>query len=177
MNIEEEFKDAGFNNGVLRDPKKLIKKANEIATELTERKKEFCHAMLTAESATAAALAAGYAPKSARITASQLLTEPLIQEYIGILSLLRAQAKAIDATEIISLQLKTYYDAVQAGDLKAANTALDQLAKMNGLYNRTLKMPNPREMKESTRAEEIDEITKMSQILNTAANRKSDTAS
>lgn len=172
MDIEEEFKNSGFNNGILRDPKKLIQKAKEAATELNQQQREFCHAMLTAESQAAAALAAGYAPSSARITASRLLTIPAVQEYIGILGVLRSQATAIDATEIVSLQLKTYYEATEAGDYKAANTALDQLAKMSGIYNRVGKLPSPKEIKNQTKAEAIDEITKMTELLNSATNRK-----
>lgn len=169
---ETEFR--GYKNGLLTDKKHLIEKCRLAVENLSAQQREFCHAMLTAESQTAAAITAGYAEKSARSKASQLMMMPEVQEYIGLLGLLRSQAQAIDATEIISLQLRTYYEAMELGDIKAANTALDQLAKMNGLYNRLGSAPmSAKELKNKPKDEQESEIADMISILESAGNRQS----
>lgn len=168
----------GFNNGLIRDPKVLQEKAKRVSAALSPQQREFCHAMLTAESQTAAAIAAGYSPQSARSKASQLLILPEVQEYLGILALMRAQAAAIDAAQIIALQLQTYYEARDKDNLTAANVALDQLAKMSGLYkplgNSKLatELPTAKEFKEMSKDERNDELEEMMNILNETAQRK-----
>ena len=51
--------------------------------ELTERQKAFCREYLTDYNGQRAAVAVGYAPKNARITASKYLTQPNIQKELG----------------------------------------------------------------------------------------------
>ena len=132
--MEKELENVDMNNGLFRNPKKIVEEMNDLLQSMSPMKREFCHAMQTAESGKAAAISAGYSPNSASCKASQLLTEPAIQRYIGLLGLLRAQVTAMDSREVMSLQLAHYYRCVEEGDLKESNKALDQLAKMTGSY-------------------------------------------
>ena len=172
--LEEKTGKEDLNNGLFRNPKKLIEEMNEVLHNMSPMKREFCHAMQTAESGKAAAIVAGYAPNSAAVKASNLLTEPAIQRYIGLLGLLRAQATALDAREVVSMQLSLYYRCLDEGDIKEANKALDQLAKMTGMYNAKVDPrinPNPKEIGKAG-SEEKENITEnMIDLLQTVQTR------
>jgi phage terminase small subunit len=170
----KELKKEGFQNGLLTDPSKLAEEARKAAMDLNDIQREFCHAMLTAENQTAAAITAGYSPKSARSWASQLMRMEKIQHYIGLLCLLRSQTIAVDSSEIMSMMLRNYYLAVENGKLKEANEAVKMLADVNGMFNRNQpKLPSAKEVaKIKSTAKDNNDIEEMTNLLTDVANRK-----
>lgn len=172
--LEKAHKKQNVNNGLLVSHKTLIKELNKAAEDLSPMKKEFCHAMLTAESQTAAAITAGYSPQSAKSKASQLLVEPAVQHYLGLLGLMRSQVVALDTKQIQSLQLKQYYECVSEGNLKEANVALNQLAKMSGVYDNSAlaKAPSAKEVAQMPDKEKDNEVNEMAELLKLVEERK-----
>lgn len=171
--LDKKSRDYDVNNGLYRNPKRLVEEMNDILATMNPMKREFCHAMQTAESAKAAAIAAGYSPNSASSKGSQLLSEPAVQRYIGLLGLLRAQVTALDAREVVSMQLSLYYRCVEEGDLKEANKALDQIARMTGAYGGTdsrTKM-NPKEIGGLSKEDKEDAADDMLALLQVVENR------
>lgn len=126
-------------NSTIMDKNRLLHRAKELALELKPQMREFCEAIASNrfDTNTAAAVHAGYAENTARIKASGLLSREDVQEYIQILRSIREITSAIDDQTIVRMQLTVYDDAMAKGDLKAANTAVDQLAKMHQLYKNT----------------------------------------
>lgn len=172
--MEKKLEDVEVNNGLFRNPKRIVEEMNELLTNMSNMKREFCHAMQTAESGKAAAIAAGYSPNTASAKASQLLSEPAIQRYIGLLGLLRAQVTAMDAREVVSMQLSVYYRCVEEGDMKEANKALDQLAKMTGAYTGGVdsrSVPSPKEIGAGSSSEKEETADSMIDLLQVVSER------
>ena len=128
-------------NSILRDKEKYLKKAAMLGQELNPAMREFCEAMLWCDTATAAAIHAGYSEQTARQKASKLMADPRITDYIEALQACREITSALDDQSIIRMQLTVYQKALEDNDLKACNTAVDQLAKMMGTYNKAKAKP------------------------------------
>ena len=123
------------NTDVKKDRMELIKRSAQLAQELSQMKRQFAEAMLVCDTQTEAAIRAGYSKASARVKGSELMAEPDVIEYIQTLQSLNEIGAMLDNQAVIRLQYQVYERAVQADDLKAQNTALDQLAKMIGTYS------------------------------------------
>ena len=153
-------------NSILKDREILTKRIAELAAELTPQMREFCEASLWCETATAAAIHAGYSKQIARIRASKLMADERIVNYIEALQEMREIVSALDHQSVIRMQLAVHDKAMKNGDLKAANTALDQLAKMIGTYNSTKKSMSDKNNSDSRinkdqQAEMLDLVTKI----------------
>jgi phage terminase small subunit len=124
-------------NSILKDRKRMVDQTAMAASEITPQMREFCEAYLWCDTATAAAVHAGYSKNTATVKASKLLDDERVQEYIKCLQAMREVTSALTSQSLIRLQLALHDKAIESDDLKAANTALDQLAKMLGTYNST----------------------------------------
>jgi len=155
---------------IIKDKEKWMKKVAILASELTPQQREFCEAYLWTDTGTAAALHAGYSDSCANVTASKLLKQPAIQEYIEALQAVREIASSIDDMTIIRMQLNIYQMAVEDKDLKAANTALDQLSKMIGTYNKAKSKPKDEDLMSSKDEQEKQNIV---DIIKKVGERKS----
>lgn len=83
---------------------------------------------------TAAAIEAGYSPKTARSQASTLLTKPNIQNYIKDLQEQHAKAVNIDAEWCRKELIRVKQLAIDTGDLSNAAKSIDLLNRMGGYY-------------------------------------------
>lgn len=69
--------------------------------ELSEREKRFCELYAGGKSGAEAATQAGYAPKSAKVQASRLLTKANVQQHLRLLSTQIEKASIASATEAL----------------------------------------------------------------------------
>lgn len=109
---------------------------------LTDKQKRFADEYLIDMNASAAYLRAGYkcSEAAARSSASDLLTNPNIQEYIA-----EKQKKIEEKTEltvewILEEMKDTYIQAKQLGEYSAANKSLEMLGRYKGMFNDKLKV-------------------------------------
>ncbi|MNH83823.1 Terminase small subunit [compost metagenome] len=109
---------------------------------LTDKQKRFADEYLIDMNASAAYLRAGYkcSEAAARSSASDLLTNPNIQEYIA-----EKQKKIEEKTEltvewILEEMKDTYIQAKQVGEYSAANKSLEMLGRYKGMFNDKLKV-------------------------------------
>lgn len=105
-----------------------------IIVALNERQLRFVEAMLVAETSTAAAIAAGYDQKRARITASELLARQDIQDAIARLRAERAERTGITADWVVQ-QLQAEAGKTGEGSSHGARIrALELLGKHVGMW-------------------------------------------
>lgn len=120
---------------------KKIKKPVDELRPLNEREKVFCREYVKQGNGQQSALKAGYAKKSARQTASRLLTRRNVQQEIARLSQKREQKAIMDANEVMEL-----YSAIARGEVKdqfGLDASLaDRIKAMNEIAKRTVDIEN-----------------------------------
>lgn len=123
---------------------------------MTARQKKFCYEYANTGNATQSAISAGYAEKTARSQGQRLLTLPSVQNYLKQLAEEYASSKIATASEMQEVLTSIIRDELQeeviviegCGDgvsqavkkykkpsMKDVISAVDKLAKMQGLYN------------------------------------------
>ena len=121
--------------------RKKIKKPVDELRPLNEREKVFCREYVKQGNGQQSALTAGYAKKSARQTASRLLTRRNVQQEIARLSQKREQKAIMDANEVMEL-----YSAIARGEVKdqfGLDASLaDRIKAMNEIAKRTVDIEN-----------------------------------
>lgn len=121
--------------------RKKIKKPVDELRPLNEREKVFCREYVKQGNGQQSALKAGYAKKSARQTASRLLTRRNVQQEIARLSQKREQKAIMDANEVMEL-----YSAIARGEVKdqfGLDASLaDRIKAMNEIAKRTVDIEN-----------------------------------
>lgn len=115
--------------------KKTAKKAvASVSTKLTPQQKAFCKNRAKGMSATQAAIAAGYSPKTAKEMGYENLTKPhLLQEIDKATQKIQEKLDYKDAQHFIDLG-RMQQLAEQKGDFATALKALVQKGKLCGLY-------------------------------------------
>ncbi len=109
---------------------------------LNEQQRAFCAEYFVIRNGGKAAIAAGYAPKSARVMASKLLTKPNIQEELNRLRDKVESSKIATAVEIQERLTERFRLDLDTDGLKA----VEILNKMQGNYE---KDNNQKDKKES----------------------------
>lgn len=125
----------------IKTTRKKIKKPVDELRPLNEREKVFCREYVKQGNGQQSALKAGYAKKSARQTASRLLTRRNVQQEIARLSQKREQKAIMDANEVMEL-----YSAIARGEVKdqfGLDASLaDRIKAMNEIAKRTVDIEN-----------------------------------
>lgn len=108
---------------------------------LTDKHKRFADEFLIDMNATAAYLRAGYkcTEDAARVSASKLLTNPNIQEYIK-LKQVKLEEKTEMTVEWILMQYKKIIENNIQIDPNIAKGALDSVAKHRGMFTEKIKI-------------------------------------
>lgn len=108
---------------------------------LNEREKIFCREYIKTGNGQQSAIKAGYAPKTARSKASQLLTKISVKQEIARLSEKREKKAIMDANEVMEL-----FSAIARGEVKdqfGLDASLnDRLKAMNEIAKRTIDIEN-----------------------------------
>lgn len=109
--------------------------------KLTIKEKAFCREYVKTGNGREAAIKAGYAPKSANVTASKLLTKANIHNEISRLVGAKEKKAIMDAQEVMEL-----YSAIARGEVKdqfGLEASLnDRLKAMSELAKRTVDIEN-----------------------------------
>ena len=113
---------------------------------LTDKQKRFADEYLIDMNATAAYLRAGYnsSEAAARVSASKLLTNPNIVEYIESKQKRLSVKTEITAEWVIQEFIENHKMARELGELQASNKALENIGKHIGMF--TTKIEHSGEM-------------------------------
>lgn len=114
---------------------KMAAKNRALSGKLDPRQEKFCQAMATGNrSQEAAAIEAGYAPKSAQSQASRLMRQPHIDNRIRQIVREAGLRNEVSQDEVISWLRKVRDTAYQNNQLAVARQASVDLAKFLGNY-------------------------------------------
>ncbi len=104
---------------------------------LTGKQKKFCEILDACDNGTEAAIIAGFSKRTARSTASRLLTNVSIQRYLEELRAERRKTTGITANKVLSEIAKIAFADVPLKDVKASdkNKALEALGRHLGLFS------------------------------------------
>ena len=100
---------------------------------LKSRQRRFAEHYMLLPTPTEAAVEAGYTGKNPSATASKLLKNPEVQEYIAQLQAVAKEQFNINQGELVQRSRETYVGAFKAGQFTACNQAIQNEAKMGGL--------------------------------------------
>jgi hypothetical protein len=100
---------------------------------LTPKERQFVAEYLVDRNGAAAARRAGYAAKSAKVTAARLLTKANVRMAITEGTQAGIERSEINADWLTDRYRTTHDEAIAAGQFSAAVKALDSLAKLKGL--------------------------------------------
>jgi phage terminase small subunit len=109
--------------------------ANMKSNTLTFRQRMFIEEYSIAKNGTQAAIRAGYATRSARVTASQLLTKPHIRAAVGALEKQSAERLEITRQTVLEELRAVIELARQLGDAHAMIKGWQEISKICGYYS------------------------------------------
>lgn len=105
-------------------------------SKLTEKQEMFCAEYIIDFNGARAAEDAGYSPKSARVTASKLLTKGNIQKRIASLMAQRMEEVEVDAKYVLRRLVEI--DRMDIGDIINENGAIKPIHEWSEVWRRTI---------------------------------------
>ena len=112
----------------------MVLTMNDVDKPLTPKEEQFCHEFQVDLNGAAAARRAKYAEKSARITASKLLTKPNIARRLAELRKERLDKTDVEAEDVVRMLAETYEDARAAKQYGPAVRAAELLGKRHVMF-------------------------------------------
>ena len=98
---------------------------------MTEKQRRFCELYAANPNATAAAIGAGYSPRTAKAIGSENLTKPDLQDYLQVLQKVEDTARIASVEEIKAMWTSIirdreakYTDRIRAGELLAKSAGV-----------------------------------------------------